>query len=1015
MNFTQFFIRRPAFTIVLSLVITIVGIISYVYLPIRWIPNINPAVVSIYTSYPGASANIVESQITSPIETALAGVSGINTISSNSRQNDSFVTITFKLGYNINTGVEDIRSALQRINDSFPTGVKPPDVEKADPNGMPILFLAFSNAKTSAEDVSRYVKQFINPQIETVDGVATIVTYGERDSIMKILLDPQRMAAANVSTDDINKAISQQNISVPSGQIKGNTRNINVMMNELLDTPEEFNNLIIRDSQNQVVRLKDIASAVVGPADEDSAFRVNGKPAVAIGIIPQSTANPLDVSRNVLKEFYQLQKTLPAGMDSSIVFDQAAYIQSSVDHVYQSLFEATILVLLVIFLFLASWRAAFIPIVTIPVCLISTFSLLYLLGFSINIITLMALVLAIGLVVDDAIVMLENIMRHIERGIAPFAAAIQGSGEIIFSIIAMTLTLAAVYAPIMFTPGLMGAVFKEFSATLAGAVIISGLVALTLSPMMCARLLSKPNHEHPYQKWLAHQFLRLQNSYQTLLRKILDKRIWVISALVVIGIAGGIIFQYLPSELAPAEDMDEIDVFVQSPRDSSFQYTDQYIQQLENYYKTNPNIISQLSQIGAWNPSKSFQILSLKPRNKRNKTAEQVANELQETVKNIPGVQVFASAPPSPLSWVTDSDGRSIEMEVISAIEYKNLHEVTQQLITQLKNNPAFINVDSKLQWDGTHIEVNINRERAADSNISLNNIADTISTLMAGKKVGHYEFGGKQYDVKLQMDSKQLSNPDIFKHLYAKNNKDQMVPLSDFLTVKEVVSPESLPHFDRLRSDVISAGLAPGYTIADAVHILQKTAKNVLPDNVKYSFNGDARNYLETGHAMMFTFMLAIVFIYLVLVAQFESFRDPLVILLTVPFGVIGALVTLKIFGGTLNIYSNIGLVTLIGLIAKHGILITDFANRQQREGKNIHDAVIEAASLRLRPILMTTAAMILGALPLALAFGPGSETRHQIGWVVVGGLLIGTFFSLIVVPIAYTYLSKIKNESAA
>jgi multidrug efflux pump len=1010
MNLTEFFIRRPAFTIVITLVLSIVGILCYQHLPVRWIPNINPPIVSIYTTYPGANANLVESQITTPIEGALAGIDGVDTISSNSKQNDSFITLTFKLGHNIDTAVEDVRSALQRIGDGLPNGVKPPSVEKANPNGMPILFLAFSNSRATPEELSDYVKQFIIPRIQTVEGVSSVTTFGERESAMRIWLDPMKMAALNVTVDDISKALIEQNTSVPSGQIRSASRFYSVVTDTTLNSANEFNDMIIRDDQNQPVHLKDVGSAIVAAANTDTAFRVNGQPAIAIGIIPQSNANPLSVSKQVMKQFKEIQKGLPLGMQGSIVFDQASFIQASVDHVYQTLTEATLLVLLVILLFLASWRAALIPIVTIPVCLISVFAVLYMLGYSINIITLMALVLAIGLVVDDAIVMLENIMRHIEQGMSTFAAAIKGSREIIFSIIAMTLTLAAVYAPIFFTPGLLGSVFKEFAATLAGAVLISGFVALTLSPMMCARLLSHSDKNHPYQLWITEKFLQLQAYYHHLLMHIFTRKNRIVLALLAIGMSGIVIFHFIPSELAPAEDMNEVDVYVAAPRNASFQFTDNYVRQLESAYQQNPEVTSYLSQTGEWSPSKSFQILTLKPLEKRHMNAASVAEKLDQQFASISGVRVNVSAPPSPLSWVTDSDGRSIEMEIMSSNDYKNLHAVTQDFLTKVQKNPAFQHVDSRLKWDGEQFQVSINKEKAADTKVSIGSISNTISVLMAGRNAGHFDYNGKQYDITMQMNQANLADPNIISQLYARNSENKMVPLSDLVSMHETTSPEMLPHYERLRADSVYADIAPGYTIADAVSVLQKMALKELPDNVKFDFVGEAHNYLETSSAMSMTFLLALVFIYLVLVAQFESFIDPFIILLTVPFALIGALLTLKMTGGSLNIYSNIALVTLIGLIAKHGILITDFANRLQKEGKTIHDAAVEAAKLRLRPILMTTAAMILGAAPLALSSGSGAETRHQIGWVIVGGLFIGTFFSLIVIPVAYTYLAQLK-----
>lgn len=1013
MNLIELCIKRPAFTIVLSLVITVIGMIGYMYLPIRWIPNVDPPVISISTAYPGASANLVETQITSPIENSLSGIDGIDNITSYSKESSSFITITFKMGSNLNGAVEDVRSALQRIDGGLPKDAKQPQVEKADTvNGTPILFLTFSDYHRTPKDVSDYVKLFIMPRLQTIDGVASVVTFGERTSAMHIWLDPMKMASSNVTVDDINRALNEQNVQVPSGQIRSAARYYSIVTNATLDSVQAFNNLIIYHDQAQTVRLKNIGQAVVDAANSDSAFRVQSQNALAIGIIPQSNANPLDVANQVKKEFKLIQKTLPTGMQAKIVFDQASYIQSSVNHVYESLFESIGLVLIVIFLFLGSWRAAFIPIITIPVCLIGTFAAMYWLGFSINTITLMAFVLAIGLVVDDAIVMLENIMRYIESGMTPFAAAIKGGKEIVFPIIAMTLTLAVVYAPIAMTTGILNAVFKEFALTLAFTVIISGFVSLTLSPMMCSRLLPKTHTVSRYQLKLTQRLDFLKIKYSQLLQFIFNKKSIVIGILFLVALLGWALFKYTPSELAPTEDMNAINIYVSAPRNSSFQYTDKYVKELEKKIAAIPEVESYLSQIGRYAPSKAYQMLNLVPMNHRKKTASQIADSLQLEVKNFPGVDVYVFPEPSPLAW-SSHDGSDVSLQVMSSSDYKELHQIMQQMIEAAKKSPVFLKVDNRLKWDGEQFDITIDREKMADASVSMQSITNTISTLLAGRTVGHFEYGGNQYDVIMKMNETALSNPNIISQLYVRSNLNQMLPLSDLITLKETTTPEMLPHFERMRSDRLSASLAPGYTISDGIQVMQKMAKEILPDYAKYSFVGEAKNFLESNGKMGVTFLLALVFIYLVLVAQFESFIDPLIILLTVPFAMIGGLILLRLGGGSLNIYSDIGLVTLIGLISKHGILITEFANRQRSLGKGLQEAVIEAAQARLRPILMTTAAMILGALPLAFAMGPGAETRHQIGWVIVGGLLLGTFFSLIVVPVAYTYLARFKNYS--
>jgi multidrug efflux pump len=1012
-SFTEFFIRRPAFTIVVMLIISIVGFISYFSLPVRWIPNVSPAIVTINTTYSGASATLVETQITTPIEAALSGIDGVELMTSRSKEGESDITINFKLGRNMDAAVEDVRSGLSGVTGNLPRDVVAPVVSKAQTDQMPVMFLAFSDKTRSSKEVSDYVDQFIIPRLETVDGVATVITYGRENSAMRIWLDPAKMAASKVTVDDISNVLTQQNVEVPSGQIRGADRFYNVVTNETLTSASQFNELIIRSDQNQVVRLKNVGEAVVAPADIDSAFRVQGERAEAVGIIPQSTANPLDVSREALKTFSEITKTLPEGMKASVVFNEANFISDSVHSVYEALIEAIICVLIVIYLFLATWRATFIPVITIPVCLITTFALLKFFDFSINTITLMAFVLAIGLVVDDAIVMLENIARYIEEGMQPYAAALKGSREMVFPIIAMTITLAAVYTPIAFTSGMLGAIFREFALTLAGAVIVSGFVALTLSPMMCSRILTTEKNTGRYAQWLVKNFSKLQARYQKLLATTLQHRKFILLILAVIGIAGYGVYRQLPSELAPTEDQGEIDVYISGPHDASFQFTDRYVKKMESAYASVPELTSYLSAVGGNPPSNAFQVLTLKPWYQRHRSAQEIAAALDAQFKDIPGVRINVSVPPPPFVNFSGNHGSDVGMAVMSAGEYKDLHATMETLINAAKNYPGFLHVDNSLNWDREEFEVSIDREKASDLKVPMPNITNTISALLAGKLAGKFEYGGKQYDIMMQLNQAQLADPNIIPQLYVRNDNNDMISLSDIVSIQETSNPGALPHYERLRSDSLYASLAPGYTIAEAVTALEKISKETLPDNMKTAFVGEAKNYLDSNNVMALTFLLALIFIYLVLVAQFESFIDPLVILFTVPFAVIGALITLWFAGGSMNIYSEIGLVTLIGLIAKHGILMTEFANHEREKGKSIHNAIMSAATLRLRPILMTTSAMILGAMPLALAFGPGSETRHQVGWVIAGGLLVGTFFSLLVVPVAYAYLAKFKKVS--
>lgn len=1006
MNLPAFCINRPAFTIVISLVMSIIGIIGFMNLPIRWIPDTNSPEVSIETSYPGANARLVERDVTKIIEDGLSGINGIETLNSKSKQGDSEITIKFKLGRNMDAAVEDVRSSLERVRGLLPKDALNPVVSKANTNGDAILYISFYDLHRSERELSDYIDKFVVPLFETIDGVGSVGVFGKRISAMRIWLDPAKMAASKVTIDEVSQLLQEQNASIPSGQIRGYDRYYSVVTNTALKTVEQFNDLIIRDNLNQVVRLKDIAETKIDPENTDSLFRINGKPGIALGIIPQSTANPLDVEREVQKVFADINRNLPTGIHASIIYNQADYIRSSIHSVYESFAEAVIFVWLVILAFLCSFRATLVPIITIPVCLISTFALLYFLGFSINTITLMAFVLAIGLVVDDAIVMLENISRYIEEGLTPFKAALKGSREIIFPVIAMTLTLVAVYAPIAFTPGLLGILFREFTFTLAGAVLISGIVALTLSPMMCARLLKNVKETNRYSQWQARQLTRLQNQYQKILKSLLSKRIWVILFLVLIGALGVGVYHFLTAELTPTEDMNQFYVSIGAPRSASFNYTNRNVHNLESLYDKIPGIESYFTM--GQSPAHAFQFVLLKPKKERTQSTQALMDNLSQQASMIAGVRVNVFAPSSQLAEATGSDdGDRIGLVVMTASDYRKLQATTQKLMDVIKQDKRFARVDNKLKWDSEQFQLNINRERAADLKVPITSITNTLSTLIAGRNIGKTD----DANVLIQMKQSALADPDIFHQLYVRNTEGKMHPLSSMLSVTETTTPDIFYHYGRLRADTIYMTLAPNATMPDVLKYLQTVAKETLPDDMKFMFTGEAKSFLESSGKTAFTFLLALVFIYLVLVAQFESFIDPLIIMFTVPFAMVGAILTLKIFGGTLNIYSNIGLITLVGLIAKHGILITDFANQLRRQGHTVEEAVLEAAMLRLRPILMTTAAMVLGALPLALAFGPGAESRQQVGLVITGGMVLGTFFSLIVVPVAYTYLAPLRK----
>ena len=895
MNLPAFCIRRPAFTIVISLVMVIIGVIGFVNLPIREIPNVNPPGVTISTSYPGANATLVEREVTKVIEAQLSGINGVEVVASTSSQGDSDISITFKLGRNMDAAVEDVRSSLERVRGRLPKDAENPIVVKADKNAHALMYISFNDAHRSPRELSDYIDKFIVPIFETVDGVGKVYMYGKRVSAMRVWLDPDKMAAANVTVDEVAQLLHDQNVSIPSGQIRSFDRYYDVVTDTSLKTVEQFNDLIIRDNENQPVRLKDIGEAKLDARDTDTAFRINGKSGIVVAIVPQSIANPLDVEKYMQKSFAKVQKNLPIGMQAKIVYSQGDYIRASIHSVYESFAEAVLFVWLVILAFLCSFRATLVPIITIPVCLISTFAILYFMGFSINIITLMAFVLAIGLVVDDAIVMVENISRHMEEGLSPFAAALKGSREIILPIIAMTLTLAAVYAPIAFTQGLLGVIFREFTFTLAGAVIISGVVALTLSPMMCARVLRLTDQSNRYSQWLSRQLTRLQHQYQRLLHFVLQKRKWVVVGLVVVAGLGWGISKWIPSELAPAEDRSEMYVSLATPNGASFNYADSYMRQMESIYAEIPDIDSYLSIIRS--STRSFQILLLKPQGERQHSIAELMSLLTAKASTISGVRVNVFSPPSAIAqFASSDDGQNMGIAIMTSSDYRQLQSSAQRMLEAIKQIPGFVYVDNGLKWDNQQFQVTIDRDKAADLKVPIANITNTISTLLAGKTIGKLD----DADVIVQMNQSALANPNIFQQLYVHNVDSKMVSLSSLLNVHTTTAPSSFDHYERMRADTIYANLAPNFKMADAIQALEKIAKENLSDDMKYTFIGEAKTFLDSKGKTVFTFLLALIFIYLVLVAQFESFIDPLIIMLTVPFAMVGAMLTLKIFGGS-------------------------------------------------------------------------------------------------------------------
>ncbi len=1013
MRLSDFCIKRPAFTIVLSLLLITIGIMCQQKLSQRYLPKITVPIVTISTDYPGASSSIVETQLTNVLEDSMSGLSGLKSTMSTSQNGNSQIILNFKLNTDLQTAVSDVRANVAKVVAELPPGSKSPVVSKSDPNTQPILYLAYFNPNESIGALTTYVKQFIVPRFSTLPDVAKVVLWSSHYYALRISLNPAKMAARNVTVSDVKKVLTNQNSAVPTGEIKGNQLTYSVVTDLKLHRAIQFGNLVIKDVDNHVVRLNDVAKIRVGSAHRGTDtstryFSVDGKPGVAIGLSPAEGANNLTMTDTALRLFNRIGAALPKGMKQIVQYNQSNFTRAALYNVYEAIIEAFVLVLLVISLFLGSFRAALIPIVTVPICLLSSFAVIYFLGYSINTITLLALVLAIGLVVDDAIIMLENIARFIESGENPLTAAFKGSKQMLFPIVAMTITLAAVYAPVGFTSGISGVFFRQFAFTLLGAVLISGVVALTLSPMMCSRILTSKT-QSSYTLWVNRIFERLQASYSTGLIFLLARSRWILTGIVVLGIVGMAAFYHLPRELVPGMKMPLMQLNVTVAAQSSFKQTQSFIPRFEKILNSTPGIqdyLMQNSQRGSFSAS-----ITLKPSYLND--SFRVAKSLQDKLNNIPGTIVTVSVASPPLTWfIPSSSPGDVELNLLTTGSYLHLHKIMQNFLAKVKLDQRFIHPDSILKWDTRQINIHINRDLAADLNVPIGEVTDTLQTMLAGIEVGKYDFGNQSFDVIMQLSNKNLNTVNILNQLYIHSDKQKMIPLQSLISISQKNTPPSLSHYNRLRSDMFTAKLAEGFSMGDAIKQLEKLSKQILPSNVKIAFSGSALQYIESSNTMLGIFVLALVFIYLILAAQFESFVDPFIILICVPFAVVGALVALRLTGNSINLYSEIGLVTLVGLIAKHGILITEFANQQLATGKTVIEAVTYAAKLRLRPILMTTAAMVLGALPLALAFGPGSENRQQIGWVIVAGLLLGTLVSLVIVPSAYVFVHSFKHQ---
>ncbi len=1019
MNFTELFIRRPVLSMVLTIIIVMVGGVSFNQLSLRQFPEVDKPIISVTTTLEGASPQIIEAQLTRPLEQALGGIEGLDYMTSRSETENSVIKLNFRVDRDIDLAAADVRDRLQKVRNQLPDDATDPLIKKADADAQPLIYLSLFSDKKSVNDLSDYAHRYLQSELESIKGVSSVEIFGGGELEMHLILDPVRLNAYKITATDIASALKRQNVKKPAGRLIGEEREFTVTTTSTLTTPSQFDNMIIAEREGRIVRLKDVGYAELNSEDKRFSSRYNDKNAVSIGIIKKSVANPLEVKSGVEEKLAQIKSRLSSGIEIDISNDNTVFIERSISQVYRTIWEATFLVIVVVFAFLRSIRASFIPLITIPVSLIGAFALMFLFGFTINILTLLALVLAIGLVVDDAIVVLENIYRHIEDGMKPMQAAIRGTQEISFAVIAMTLTLAAVYAPVALSTGITGKLFTEFALTLAGAVIISGFVALTLTPMMCSRLLVAHNHKNHH----GNRFLRLNQTfsdkmgewldrldvgYGRFLTRVLEKRLWVALIGALIFFAGlYLVLYHLRRELTPEEDQGVLITNANPPYGATLKYLEKYALQMDQILASVPELQKRMTivQVGDYSYNRS----TLVPWEERKRSCNEIKNLINPDLGKIIGLEVSARC--QSRSVIGGASGYDLSFVIETTRSYEDLEQQMQKVWAAMLRHPGIARVQPDMGAPGQDYKVVVDVEKAATLGIEPDVVAQTLDTLIGGRRPTTFERESKQYPVRVWVGEQFRKSPQHVLDMTVRGQregKDTLVPLSDLVDIVAVTTTAEIHHFDGLRSVTMDAVLNEGYGLGQVLNDIKTVANQILPDGYQTTVSGATRDYLKEAYTVFLIFGLAVIFIFLVMAAQFESFVDPFIIILSVPLSLAGAIFTLWIASGTLNIYSQIGLVTLIGLITKHGILIVDFANKLQEEGKSVFEAVIEASRLRLRPILMTTFAMVFGAIPLAFSSGAGAETRAQIGLVVVGGMSIGTLFTLFVIPVVYTYLSR-------
>lgn len=1011
-------IKRPVLAIVMNLVIILFGIIGYNFLGIREYPSIDPTVVSVRTSYPGANSDIIESQITEPLEKSINSIDGIRNISSSSNQGTSNITIEFNLDKNIDEAANDVRDKVSQAARNLPKDIDGlPTVSKADVNSEAIISMTVQSEKRGVTDLSDFAENVIADRIQTIPGVSSVQIQGQRKYAMRIRIDPNRLASYGLTSQDILTALNNENVELPSGKLTGATTELTVKTLGKLTKPEEFNNLIIKNDSNNVVKLQDVALTEIGSENEETVLRESGKPMVAVGIIPQPGANYLDISKEFYKRYDKLVAEMPEDIKLNVSIDTTLFIKKSVTEVAETILLSLVLVILIIYLFFRDWGIAFRPLIDIPVSLIATFFIMYIFGFSINVLTLLAIVLATGLVVDDGIVVTENIFKKVEEGLSPIEAAIKGSNEIFFAVISISVTLAAVFLPLIFLEGFVGRLFREFGVVIGAAVLISAFVSLTLTPMLNAYLMKKGGHKpSKFYNWTEPYFVKLNDNYKENLNKFLDKR-WISIPIILVCVGLIALFwNLLQKETAPYDDRSAVNLNVTTPEGASFAYTDRFISKLSQMVTDSVPEKKVLITItspgfgGAGSTNSGFLRMVLVDQEDRDRSQKEIADQLTKITRKYAEGKVTVSQQP------TISVGRRGGLPIsyiIQAQNFEKLREKVPIFMEEVSKDPTFSTSDVNLKFNKPEIDLTIDRDKAKNLGVSIVDIAQTLQLGLSGQRFSYFFMNGKQYQVIGQFDISDRKDPLDLSSVYVRNNKNQLIQLDNLVTAKEESSPPQLYRNNRFIAATVSAALAPGKSIGDGIEAMDRISAKVLDDTFSTDLSGESRDFQESSSNTLFAFGLALLLVYLILSAQFESFKDPVIIILTVPMAVAGAFLSLWLMGQTWNIFSQIGTIMLIGLVTKNGILIVEFANQLKEKGMSVHDAIRESAVSRLRPILMTSMAIAIGALPIAMALGAAAKSRMSMGTVIIGGTLFSLVLTLFVIPAIYSYWSKEHKEN--